>query len=179
MAESESPISKASMALSKFVSEKFSSKYPWKFYSIEKPTLKQRIGAFLRGAAPKALVGVLAALALAGLIGLVLGVFASGLIASETLATAILSSAATGTIIGFSLGAKDGLKEANLGRDIGPVEALTKIMKGEGVKFQQKKVRTMSYPVIGKVIWQTNYREPIKIRNTKDLELLYNMYYKQ
>ncbi len=162
-------------AFSKFVSEKFSSRYPWRFYSTSN-SLVGKMANFFRAAKMKIIVGALLGAAFSGPLLVLAGLIGGAGLASMV-GTGLLGATATGAAIGGAIGFKDGIREAKLGKEIGPIEGLKRLMRGQKVLFQQKKVHSAQFPVIGKVVWQTNYREPVTIKNPDELILLKDIYY--
>ncbi len=173
--QTDSETAKTLKAMTKFVVEKFGSKYPWRFYSA-KASLKDKIEGFFRVAGKKILIGGLIGFAFSSPI-LILASLLSDIPLTETLGTGMLAATVIGAGIGTLYGLKDGLHEAKLGKEIGPIEALRRLMRGQNVKFQQKKVHSMTFPIVNKVVWQTNYRQPVTVKNADDLILLKDVYY--
>ncbi len=161
--------------LKPFILEKYSSKYFWKFYDPKGNNIKTKLKNALKNISKGGLIGTGVSVAFSSPL-LLIGSLLAGM-GLPSIGIALLALAGAGFVGGSLWGTKKSLKEANLGKELGPIETLKYLLENKSFIIQQKTINQFNIPFLGQTTWESNYKKPININNLDNLKTLKNIYY--
>ncbi|MBM3462046.1 MAG: hypothetical protein FJX76_08095 [Armatimonadetes bacterium] len=158
-------VGKAAHQLSYFTKETMGSPYPWRFF---KESTENKIVRMARAAVPGLAGGALVGAGIGGMLGAPIALFTGNWTVAKTLAT-------YGGMIGGAYKFFDSARTAAKGTPINAVEALSRVLDGQGVIFQETTMRSVGVPIIGKISWFSDHGEGSVISNPAELDTFFWM----